>query len=72
MPARSAMYPLNSKLDEGIKLMHKAYYREYFGFRIQGFLPDHHEAVGQVEHEEDDAPGCSSYVGPEIIFDFNV
>ena len=47
----------------------KAYYREYFGFRIQGFLPDHHEAVGQVEHEEDDAPSCRGYVGPEIIFD---
>ena len=36
---------------------------------IQGLFPDHHEAVGQVEHEEDDTPGCCSYICSKRVFD---
>ena len=35
------------------------------GIRVEAFLPDHHEAVGQIEAEEHDAPGGSGYVCPE-------
>ena len=44
-------------------------YRKYLGLRVERLLPDHHEAVGEIEHEEDDSPGRSSDVGSLEIND---
>ena len=38
-------------------------YRKYLGLGVERLLPDHHEAVGKVEHEEEDSAGRSSNVG---------
>ena len=44
-------------------------YRKCLGISVEALLPDDHEAVGEVEHEEDDSSGRSSDVGSLEIND---